>query len=87
MKWVLLVRCEEAAMDEIRDVSCRYRCHGCRHEWSARFEEHVHITRGGEEHDLFLHDGMPCPNPEVGTRCPACGDLRVHLLSESVKAG
>jgi hypothetical protein len=72
-------------MDEIRDVSCRYGCSACGHEWSDRFEELVHIGRSGEEHDLFLHDGMPCPNPERGARCPRCGDLRVRLLQERIR--
>jgi hypothetical protein len=51
-----------------------------------RFEELVHIGRGGEEHDLFLRRGLPCPNPERGARCPRCGDLRVHLADERVRS-
>ena len=78
-------RWEEAAMDEIRDVSCRYCCQNCGHEWDERFEELVHVCRGGEEHDLFLHHGLPCPNPERGARCPRCGDLRGRLLKETVR--
>ena len=73
-------------MDEIRDVSCRYYCAHCGHEWSERFEEHVHFGRNGEEHDLFLRKGHPCPNPEVGARCPHCGDLRVRLLDEKSRS-
>jgi hypothetical protein len=73
-------------MDEIRDVCCRYFCEGCGHEWSATFEERVHIGRSGDEQDLFLRRGVPHTNPEVDTACPSCGDLRVQLLGESVRS-
>ena len=61
-------------MDERRDVSCRYFCDGCQHEWEERFEERVHIDRDGDELNLFLRRGLPHSNPEVGTACPRCGD-------------
>ena len=73
-------------MDEVREICCRYACLNCGHEWHDRFQELVHIGRGGEEHDLYLRRGVPCPNPEHGTRCPRCGDLRVHLADEHVRS-
>jgi len=73
-------------MDEIRDVCCRYFCEGCGLEWSERFELRVHFGRSGDEQDLFLRRGVPHPNPEVGTACSNCGDLRVHLLDEAVRS-
>ena len=73
-------------MDEVRDVRCRYFCMSCGHEWTERFEEHLHLGRGGDEIDVFLHRGMPHCNPAVDTVCSVCGDLRVRLLHESVRS-
>jgi len=71
--------------NEVWQEPFTFHCDRCDHMWSVLYEVHRYTGIAGQEWLVYCRDGRPVRAPHLGSRCFACGGLRVKIVPTRIE--